>query len=200
MKHTKSKSSSNSSAPAASPSKGKGDRGKGKGSLDSNGSGSNKISIKDKERRDSLAMGADKELRGDSIDLKDCPLRLPEFANVDHGKLVPRYTSGKDMASSDRVNILELKICNSNLRRIYYFYITFIVLRRSEHDGIGLEDVDTLQLELEALLSATVVRKFTLKEETKVVINLEKYKSGGKLHKRVILHIKIPNFIRNIFD
>ena len=73
-------------------------------------------------------------------------------------------------------------------------------MRRSEHDGIGLEDVDTLQLELEALLSATVVRKFTLKEETKVVINLEKYKSGGKLHKRVILHIKIPNFIRNIFD
>ena len=58
-------------------------------------------------------------------------------------------------------------------------------MRRSEHDGIGLEDVDTLQLELEALLSATVVRKFTLKEETKVLNNIEKYKSGGKLHKRV---------------
>ena len=94
MKHTKSKSGINSNATAASPSKGKGDRGKGKGSVDSNGSGSNKLGIKDKERRESLSMGPDKELRGDSIDLKDCPLRLPEFANVDHGKLVPRYTSG----------------------------------------------------------------------------------------------------------
>ena len=95
MKHTKNKSGSTSNAPASSPSKGKGDRGKGKGSLDSSVSGSTKISIKDKERRDSMAMGADKELRGDTVDLKDCPLRLPEFANVDHGKLVPRYTSGK---------------------------------------------------------------------------------------------------------
>ena len=67
-------------------------------------------------------------------------------------------------------------------------------MRRSEHDGIGLEDVDTLQLELEALLSATVVRKFTLKEETKVVNNIEKYKSGGKLHKRVILESKNSKF------
>ena len=93
MKHTK-KSNSNSNAPSSSPSKGKGDRGKGKGTVEIAGSGSNKISIKDKERRDSMGLGPEKELRGDAIDLKDCPLRLPEFANVDHGKLVPRYTSG----------------------------------------------------------------------------------------------------------
>ena len=68
---------------------------------------------------------------------------------------------------------------------------SLLVLRRSEHDGIGLEDVDTLQLELEALLSATVVRKFTLKEETKVLSNIEKYKSGGKLHKKVICFSKL---------
>ena len=67
-------------------------------------------------------------------------------------------------------------------------------MRRSEHDGIGLEDVDTLQLELEALLSATVVRKFTLKEETKVLSNIEKYKSGGKLHKKVITFSKLCLF------
>ena len=79
-----------------SPSKGKGERiGKGKGSVDCAGSGTNKVGNKDKDRRDSIGMGSEKELRGDSIDLKDCPLRLPEFANVDHGKLVPRYTSGK---------------------------------------------------------------------------------------------------------
>ena len=90
MKHNKNKSSNNSNAPSTSPSKGKGDRGKGKGSSDS---GTNKISVKD--RRDSIAMVSDKELRGDNIDLKDCPLRLPEFANIDHAKLVPRYTSGE---------------------------------------------------------------------------------------------------------
>ena len=67
-------------------------------------------------------------------------------------------------------------------------------MRRSEHDGIGLEDVDTLQLELEALLSATVVRKFTLKEETKVLSNIEKYKSGGKLHKKVSGYSKLYLF------
>jgi len=64
---------------------------------------------------------------------------------------------------------------------------SLLVLRRSENDGIGFEDVDTLQLELEALLSATVVRKFTLKEESKVISNIEKYKSGGKLYKKVTL-------------
>ena len=72
-----------------------------------------------------------------------------------------------------------------------------LVLRRSEHDGIGLEDVDTLQLELEALLSATVVRKFTLKEETKVLSNIEKYKSGGKLHKKVVFRFLISIFCLN---
>ncbi len=28
------------------------------------------------------------------IDLKDCPLRLPEFAEIDHSKVVPRYSAG----------------------------------------------------------------------------------------------------------
>ena len=48
-----------------------------------------------------------------------------------------------------------------------------------------MEDIDTLQLELEALLSATVVRKMTIKEETKILNNLERYKGQGKLSKRV---------------
>ena len=77
------------------PSKGKGDRGKGKGSVDSSLTANIKAGSKDKDRRDSAGTSSEKELRGDSIDLKDCPLRLPEFANVDHAKLVPRYTSGK---------------------------------------------------------------------------------------------------------
>ena len=94
MKHTKNKGSNSSNNLSSSPSKGKGDRGKGKGSVDSSASASIKSGSKDKDRRDS-AGSSEKELRGDTIDLKDCPLRLPEFANVDHGKLVPRYTSGK---------------------------------------------------------------------------------------------------------
>ena len=82
MKHTKNKANANTSS---SPSKGKGERGKGKSD----------VGNRDKERRESIGIGSDKELRGDSVDLKDCPLRLPEFANSDHAKLVPRYTSGR---------------------------------------------------------------------------------------------------------
>lgn len=95
--------------------------------------------------------GKEKSSGGETVDVKDTPLRLPEFTGVDHAKVVPRFTS---------------------------------VLRRSEQDGIGMEDIDTLQLELEALLSSTVVRKMTLKEEIKVLSNLEKYKGQSKLHKK----------------
>ena len=95
MKHTKNKGGNSSSSLSSPPSKGKGDRGKGKGSADSSLAANIKAGSKDKDRRDSAGTSSEKELRGDSIDLKDCPLRLPEFANVDHAKLVPRYTSGK---------------------------------------------------------------------------------------------------------
>ena len=108
MKHTKKGSGNNSNVPSSSPSKGKGDRGKGKGLTDSAASGTSKLGLKDKDRRDSGAIGADKEIRGDSVDLKDCPLRLPEFADVDHGKLVPRYTSGKQHLFSKKGNGLRL--------------------------------------------------------------------------------------------
>ena len=95
MKHTKNKGGNSSNSLSSPPSKGKGDRGKGKGSVDSSLTANIKAGSKDKDRRDSAGTSSEKELRGDSIDLKDCPLRLPEFANVDHAKLVPRYTSGK---------------------------------------------------------------------------------------------------------
>ena len=65
------------------------------------------------------------------------------------------------------------------------FVLYSLVLRRSEQDGVGLEDVDALQLELEALLSATVVRKMTLKEEIKILNNIEKYKGQGRSLKKV---------------
>lgn len=89
---------------------------------------------------------------GETVDLKDLPIRLPEFANGDHAKVVPRYSA---------------------------------VLKRSEQDGIGMEDIDTLQMELEAMLSSVVVRKMTLKEEVQVLSEAEKYKGSGKFNKRV---------------
>jgi hypothetical protein len=30
----------------------------------------------------------------ETIDLKDCPLRLPEFAEIDPSKVVPRFSAG----------------------------------------------------------------------------------------------------------
>ena len=106
MKHTKNKGTNSSNN--LSPSKGKGDRGKGKGSADSSASANIKTGSKDKDRRDS-AGNSEKELRGDAIDLKDCPLRLPEFANVDHGKLVPRYTSGETKNPITHLSLLPSK-------------------------------------------------------------------------------------------
>ncbi len=44
-----------------------------------------------------------------------------------------------------------------------------------------LEDLDPLQLEMEAMLAATVAKKNSLEEEAKVLDNVDKYrsKSGG---------------------
>nr|CAD7204263.1 unnamed protein product [Timema douglasi] len=41
----------------------------------------------------------------------------------------------------------------------------FAVLNRSEEDGIGMEDMDALQLEMEAMLSAIVKRNYILNDE-----------------------------------
>ena len=54
------------------------------------------------------------------------------------------------------------------------------VLRRDESDGVRYEDLDAIQMELEAMLAATVVKKATLKDEVKIVQSLEKYKGSGK--------------------
>ena len=48
------------------------------------------------------------------------------------------------------------------------------VLCRSESDGVMMEDVDTLQLELEAMLAATVVKKRTIAHEVKLIEDLER--------------------------
>ena len=60
------------------------------------------------------------------------------------------------------------------------------MLCRSESDGVMMEDVDALQLELEAMLAATVVKKRTVAHEVKLIEEMERRggssssKSGGK--------------------
>jgi transcriptional adapter 3 len=115
--------------------------------------------------------GKEKSGSGETIDLKDLPLRLPEFANGDHVNIVPRYSSG------------DYSQIKTNVHAMGIIVIFFSVLKRSESDGIGMEDIDTLQLELEALLSSTVVRKMSLREECKVLNEAEKYKGQGKFNK-----------------
>ena len=48
------------------------------------------------------------------------------------------------------------------------------VLCRSESDGVLMEDVDALQLELEAMLAATVVKKRTVAHEAKLIEDMER--------------------------
>ena len=109
------------------------------------------------------------------------------------------YVVAHIMKLQTLVNFLrqELLIINSFfwLFSQFIFCCNISVLRRNEQDGVGLEDIDALQLELEALLSATVVRKLTLKEEVKILANIEKYRGQGKSFKRVkkVLASKLHN-------
>jgi len=58
------------------------------------------------------------------------------------------------------------------------------VLKRSDQDDVGMEDIDALQMELEAMLSLTVVRKTTLKEELDVLYDIGKYEGHGKFNRK----------------
>lgn len=53
------------------------------------------------------------------------------------------------------------------------------VLARSEDDGIGIEELDTLQLELETLLSSASRRLRVLEAETQVIPYREDITRGG---------------------
>ncbi|KAJ9584598.1 hypothetical protein L9F63_021068 [Diploptera punctata] len=64
------------------------------------------------------------------------------------------------------------------------------ILNRTEEDGVGMEDLDALQLELEALLSAVVVRTRVLQEEIGILNNAEeKQRSGDKKSKPSVSHV-----------
>ena len=136
-----------------------------------------------------------------SSPLKECE----KNSNMKHKK--PTTTSsppkgkgkGKDKSGSgETVDLKDLPLplpefSNGDHGKVCPRYSS--VLKRSEQDGIGMEDIDTLQMELEALLSSTVVRKMTLKDEVKVLYEAEKYKGQGKFGKRVNYYC--TNYLNN---
>ena len=69
----------------------------------------------------------------------------------------------------------------------------FGLLKRSPSEDIGLEDLDGLQLELENLLSSSVLRRRYYKDESDILSNIEKYK--GKVNKKVSIY-----YTKNYFD
>ena len=67
----------------------------------------------------------------------------------------------------------------------------FSLLKRSPSEDIGLEDLDGLQLELENLLSSSVLRRRYYKDESNILSNLDKYK--GKVNKKVSILLEKIN-------
>lgn len=59
------------------------------------------------------------------------------------------------------------------------------VLTRSDNDGIGMEDMDSLQQELERMLTNIMVRKLHIKEEVNSLQNVDKWGKNKKSGKRV---------------
>lgn len=64
------------------------------------------------------------------------------------------------------------------------FFLT--VLARSEEEGVGMEDLDTLQLELEALLSCVAVRNRVIREEIKLLESAEEKRDKRDKAKPII--------------
>ena len=57
----------------------------------------------------------------------------------------------------------------------------FNIIKRPQNEEIGMEDLDNLQLELESILSSTVINRKHIKDELDILTNLDKYK--GKVKK-----------------
>jgi len=92
---------------------------------------------------------------------------------------------GKEKASGDTIDLSDFPInlaefANGDQSKCVPRYSS--VLKRNEQDGVGMEDIDALQMELEAMLSSTVVRKLALKEEYDVLQDFDRFK--GQKFKR----------------
>ena len=106
--------------------------------------------------------------------------------------LVPTPTKGKgggkgSSKGGGKQENMELKDCPLDFKQFDHLEAHsaprfFNVLKRptGEGEGLGLEDLDGLQLELEAMLSNVVVRKRPVKEEMDILSNLDKYRGKNK--------------------
>ena len=108
--------------------------------------------------------------------------------------LVPTPTKGKgggkggsSSKGGGKQENMDLKDCPLDFKQFDHLEAPsaprfFNVLKRpqGEGEGLGLEDLDGLQLELEAMLSSVVVRKRHLKEELDILTNLDKYRGKNK--------------------
>ena len=119
------------------------------------------------------------------------------FQMTKHTKksLPPTPTKGKGGgkgSSKGKQENMDLKDCPLDFKQFDHLEAHsaprfFNVLKRPSGDeSLGLEDLDGLQLELEALLSNVVVRKRHIKEELDILTNLDKYR--GKNKKVIIGH------------
>ena len=115
--------------------------------------------------------------------------------------LVPTPTKGKGGGKgggsskggkSEAVDLKDLKDCPLDFRKFdpvdsakapNYFNI----FKKPPSEDIGMEDLDGLQLELEMMLSNCVLKKKHLKEESDILVNLEKYKGRTKKVKYIFL-------------
>jgi len=59
---------------------------------------------------------------------------------------------------------------------------------------LSLEELNSLQAELEGLLASTASRKKFLTDEKEIVDNIEKYKGQTKLFRKVFLSISLFTF------
>ena len=73
----------------------------------------------------------------------------------------------------------------------------FNVIKRPQNEDIVLEDLDNLQLELESILSSSVIRRKQIKDELEVLTNLDKYK--GKVKKVILENCDIMNLKLFVF-
>eukprot|EP00092_Neocalanus_flemingeri_P002430 GFUD01002599.1.p1 GENE.GFUD01002599.1~~GFUD01002599.1.p1 ORF type:complete len:439 (-),score=161.22 GFUD01002599.1:96-1412(-) len=106
--------------------------------------------------------------------------------------MVPTPTKGKGSGKGSskgggKAENMDLKDCPLDFKQFDPLEGTsaprfYNVLKRpiGEGDALGLEDLDGLQLELEAMLSNVVVRKRHLKEELDILSNLDKYRGKNR--------------------
>lgn len=75
----------------------------------------------------------------------------------------------------------------------YIFVFSFAVLSRSEEDGIGIEELDAIQTDLETLLAAAGLRLKQLENEKQILVNwADKKDIKGFKSNKVWINITIP--------